>query len=377
MQEKTKKLITAVAILIGTVIGAGVLGMPYVAAKSGFIVLLGYLLIFGSLILWTTLCFGEVLLRTKGPHHLTGIAYRYLGRKGKTIMFYLMGISVFSSLIAYMIGVGESISFIIFGNSEGMVAFGALFGFFMSYLLWGGISSLKKFEKIGVGMILIMIFLIVILFYDKIDTQNLQTFNPVYILLPFGVVMFSLVEFYSLPSIRNVLTGSEKLLKKAIFIGMAIPIIFYVIFNFIVVGYAGENTPEVSTLELGPIFIILGIITMFTSYLSLGTALERSYMLDFEDKKKRAWFKATIIPIVVFLLLQFFEFFSFVTVISAGGVIAGGLITIMILIIHQKAKKEGNRKPEYEVGKHRMTKAIVSLLFLMGIVLELGSIFGI
>ena len=35
-----KKILTGTSILIGTCVGAGVLGIPYVAAQSGFIVAL-------------------------------------------------------------------------------------------------------------------------------------------------------------------------------------------------------------------------------------------------------------------------------------------------------------------------------------------------
>ena len=36
-----KRLITAVSIMVGTAIGAGVLGIPYVAAQAGFLAVVG------------------------------------------------------------------------------------------------------------------------------------------------------------------------------------------------------------------------------------------------------------------------------------------------------------------------------------------------
>ena len=92
--DLTKKMLTAISILVGTVVGAGVLGMPYVAARAGFFVVLGYLLIFGGLIMWINLCFGEVLLRTKEEHQLMGIASKYLGQKGKDFMFIIEIINI-------------------------------------------------------------------------------------------------------------------------------------------------------------------------------------------------------------------------------------------------------------------------------------------
>ncbi len=113
---------------------------------------------------------------------------------------------------------------------------------------------------------------------------------------------------------------------------------------------------------------------MFTSYLSLGTALERSYMLDYDNRKKFAWFKASILPIAVFLILQFFDFFSFVTVISIGGVVSGGLITVMILIIHKKALKDGDRRPEYAMHSSKTLVILASMLFFAGIIVEVFNL---
>ncbi len=375
ISEKNRSVITAISIIVGTVVGVGFLGMPYVAVKSGFFVTIGYLLLLGSLILLVNLYFGEIILRTKGEHQLVGYAYKYLGGKGKKIMFILVVFAILSALLAYMIGVGQSLSYLIFGNGNYEVGLGALFGFFMSYLLWRGVYSLRKYEKLGVGALIFMLVTIAIFFAKDINFSNYLGFNKSYFFLPLGVVLFSLIEFFSLPSVVRVLKKREKLTKKVIIVGSIITIFIYAIFTFMVVGIAGENTPQVSTISLGPLFIIIGIITMFTSYLALGTALERSFMVDYREKKKKAWFKSSILPIVAFLLLELFDFFSFTNVITFGGVIAGGLIIIIVLTIHRKAQVQGNRIPEYQLHLSKMLVILLSLLFLTGMVIEIVGFF--
>ncbi len=371
IKEENKELITAISIIIGTVVGVGFLGLPYTAAKAGFFVTAGYLLVFGSLILLINLYFGEVILRTRGEHHLIGFTQKYLGKTCKDIMFVLVTMAIFSALLAYMIGVGESLSFLFFGDLTYQIEFGALFGFAMSYLLWRGVKSLRKYEKIGVGALIVLLFLIAFLYSGKIDYSNLMTFNKSYFFLPLGVVLFSLIEFFSLPAVARVLKKNKKQTKKAIVIGTAIIIFIYLFFTLIVVGVAGENTPEVSTIAFGPLFIAIGIITMFTSYLALGTALERILMIDYRNKKRRAWFKTAIVPIVLFLILNFFEFLTFIDILSIGGVIAGGLIVIMVLAIHQKAITLGNRNPEYKISLNKLLAISISLIFILGIIIEI------
>ena len=83
MDSDKKRFFSAVSILVGTCIGAGVLGIPYVAAQVGFFVALAYIMLIGLLVFTINLYFGEVILRTKGDHQIAGYAGKYLGRKGK------------------------------------------------------------------------------------------------------------------------------------------------------------------------------------------------------------------------------------------------------------------------------------------------------
>ena len=85
-----KPLLEAIATLVGFTIGAGILGIPYVIAKAGFVTGIINILIIGILVLFLNLYSGEIVLRTKGDHQLTGYASIYLGKTGK----FLMAISI-------------------------------------------------------------------------------------------------------------------------------------------------------------------------------------------------------------------------------------------------------------------------------------------
>ena len=233
-------------------------------------------------------------------------------------------------------------------------------------------SLLKLFEKSGVIISLILLFSICFSFLNKINLSNLSYIHINHIFLPFGIILFSMMSFFSIPAAKLVLDGKKKLMKKAIILGTLIPAFFYLIFTFIVVGFMGDQTPEIATFALGGIFIFMGITAMFTSYLSLGNALQQNYIFDFKNSKKKAWFKASIIPIIIFLLTQIFkDFFSFIRVLSLGGVVSGGLIAILILIIHKRAVKLGDRKPEFLLPVNRVLMVVLTLIFASGIFLEL------
>ena len=369
-----KRFLIAVSILVGTCIGAGVLGIPYVAAQSGFFVAIGYILILGFLILTVNLYLGEISLRTKGNHQLIGYAKRYLGRRGKRIMEFETVFGIYAALIAYSLGMGDSLSVLIFGDVSYGLHLGALVGFTMAGLLRGGLKSLKKFEKWGVFIILLLLIAIFIMFSGKLHLENLMSFNLTHVFLPFGIVLFALMSFHAIPEVKETLAKNEKIFKKVIITGTLVSVIFYMLFAFIVVGFSGSNTPEISTLTLGAVFILLGIFTMFTSYLVVGNALMDNFRFDERYSKNVSWFLAAIVPIALFLLTQFFKFFSFTKILSIGGVVAGGLTAILVLLMVKKSKEKGERIPEYSIPAKWWMIGVLLLIFLAGLIREIWMV---
>ena len=155
---KSQKL-AGVAILVGTTIGAGILGLPYVVMKSGFLIGTINILFVAGLILLLNLYLGEVTLRTKSTHQLPGYAEKYLGKKGKNLMALSLFIGIFSALVAYLIGEGKSLSFLFTGTTDYSLQFGIAFWFFMAFITHYGLKSLKKGEKIGVSAVIILMIL--------------------------------------------------------------------------------------------------------------------------------------------------------------------------------------------------------------------------
>ncbi|MBU1704212.1 MAG: hypothetical protein KJ922_02520, partial [Nanoarchaeota archaeon] len=102
-----KNLYQAIATLIGFTIGAGILGIPFVIAKAGFVTGIIDIVLIGIAILFINLYIGEISLRTKGSHQLTGYADKYLGKWGKGLMTFSMIFGMYGALIAYTVKEGE------------------------------------------------------------------------------------------------------------------------------------------------------------------------------------------------------------------------------------------------------------------------------
>lgn len=367
----SKKYFSATSVLVGSCIGAGVLGIPFVAAQSGFFVALAYILIIGLVILLVNLYLGEIILRTKGDHQLIGYVEKYLGRRARHMMEFAVIFGIYAALIAYMLGLGKSLSFLVFGNFGYDIHFGIAIGLLMSLLLRGGLNSLKKFEKYGVLIILSLLIAIFFLFIGDVKVSNLINFNFEYLLLPFGVVLFALMSFHSIPEIKLILKRKENLFKRVLWTGSIISVLFYSLFTLVVVGYKGMETPDIATLALGTVFVFLGVFTMLTSYLASGNALRESFQFDERYTTEQSWFLATIVPIFLFLFTQLTDFFSFTTILSLGGVVSGGIMAIMILFMVRKSKKHGNRQPEYSIPFNWELIWFLIFIFVVGMIVQL------
>ncbi|MFA4953276.1 MAG: aromatic amino acid transport family protein [Candidatus Pacearchaeota archaeon] len=373
-----KSLFTAAAILIGTVVGAGFLGIPGVVSKSGFFVGLFYLIFIFLIILFINLLLGEIVLRTKGHHQLSGYAHKYLGDKGKKLMCASQVFGIYFALLAYLIGISTSINFIFnYGNLNFALLIGIVVWVLFSFIISFKISSLRKLLGYGSLAIIFLILIITFIKFPQVDYENLKGFNLENIFLPFGVILFAFLGFSAMPEIEQYLHGKEKLLRKSLIIGTSVPFVIYLIFMFLIVGIYGNSVPELATLMMGVTVIILGILTMSNAYIALSMALKDMYVWDFSISGRKSWMFVVSVPLVLFIILNFLNFASFIAIISIGGVVSGGLTGILILLMIKKAKEKGNRKPEYSLKFNKFILYFIGLIFLLGIIYEILNVMGI
>ena len=70
---KDRQSLLAMGTIIGTAIGAGTFGLPYIASKAGFVPVVVMLLVLGIFTIYSNLMYGEVTLRTRKKCRLTEI----------------------------------------------------------------------------------------------------------------------------------------------------------------------------------------------------------------------------------------------------------------------------------------------------------------
>jgi tyrosine-specific transport protein len=288
------KLAIASTTLIGTIIGAGILGIPYVIAKTGFVYGLLLIILLGGAYVFLNLFLGEVILRTKKQHQLPGYAEKYLGKWGKRLMTLSMFIGLYGALTAYLIGEGAALHTIFGWGVPLMYTF--IFFAITVYIIYRGIKATGKAELILISLLFLVVVFIGLLSYNQIQFSNLVHFDLTKILVPYGVIVFAFVGLPSIPEMQEELGREKKKMKKAILVGSVIPIVLYIAFSLIIIGIVGlENfellgpNERIATIALslysnqilGIFANLLAVLAMFTSFLTIGTALVEIFEYDY------------------------------------------------------------------------------------------------
>ena len=370
-----KRFLEAVATLMGTTIGAGVLGIPYVVAKSGLAVGLLHIIIIGAAVMLVNLLLGEVVLRTKGNHQLTGYAEKYLGTAGKRLMALAMVFGIYGALLAYIIGAGNSLNAIL----PNLTPFAGSIIFFAiaSAIVYFGLKAVEEFELLlsFLTIVVISIIIVVAATSGRFSAANFTETSLQNLFVPYGVVLFAFLGASAIPEMREELGSGRgrRLLRRAIIIGGLVPIVLYSLFAVAVVGVAGASTGQIATVslgrELGPIMAVFAnlfaVLAMSTSFIALGLALKEMYAYDYRLRTKTAWFLTCCVPLLAFFL----GLKNFIAVLGLAGAIAGGIEGILLVAMHKAAKKKkAEVKPEYKISLPRLATVALAIMFLFGII---------
>jgi len=363
----------AITLIIGTIVGAGILGLPYIFAKAGFLAGILNLVIVGSAATLMSLYVGEVSLRTKEKHQLAGLAEVYLGKKWKIFMTIFEIFGTYTAVIAYLIGIGWALRDI-FGFGDPLI-FSSIFFVIASPLVYLGIRRLGQSELLITFSKLALVIIICTLLLPYINTNNLNQINPSKILLPFGLVLFASLGYSVIPEVKEILKNNQKKIFSAILIASIVSLSIYFIFTYTFVGVFGSRVEEIATKamieykKLGDIFILL---TMITPYLALSKVVEDVYINDWKLDKRLSWFITAFIPFIIFV----FSNLDFVNLLSISGTYAGGMMGLLTGFITLKARKS-KTKPVYIVPGGNFLIYLTMAVFVSGMLFYSLILFNI
>ncbi len=367
--------ILALSTLVGTIVGAGVFGLPYVTSRSGIIPAVFYFVLLGGAVMLLHLCMGEIALRTKEKHRLIGYARMYLGNKGKAIAIFSTLFGITGALLAYIILGGEFLAVILSPllSLEGVWA-SLVFWLMVAPFVVFGIQLIAKAEawmNVALFLVIGMVFLFAAP-HVKLDNFSLGTADVEGLFLPFGVIFFALAGWSAIPEVAELFKKrtERRNLDNVIVWTTLITVSFYIVFSFFVVGVSGRATSEdaLSGLKtfLGEKIVALGalfgLLAVATSFLILGNYLKNSLYRDFRMPLPVALAIALFVPLALFLV----GLRRFIEVVGIVGAIMGAVEGVLILLIFQGAKTRGNREPEYKLPFPKVFQYALMFILALG-----------
>ncbi|MFH1631518.1 MAG: aromatic amino acid transport family protein [bacterium] len=343
-ESKNRIFWRSVQPLVGSVIGVGIFGLPFVFAQAGFGIALIHLIVLALVNAVILITYGDIIMNTSGHARFTGIVRRYMGRGWSWFATLIMFGAVWGAMVAYIIIGGTFLHALISPIVGGeLMIYQLVFFAISSLLLIGGLGFISRLEVVFVLALLIMLFLIMVGSAPYVDVSNLKTIEPTNWFLPFGVVLFAFGGLAAVPEMAHVLGRYKPMLRRSIIIGISTVAIVYLAFSGIVVAVTGSNTSEEAILGLGSYIgdwaivlgSLIGLFSVFTSFLILGVSVMDTMIYDFKRRFYLSWLVAILVPFVIFLLGAR----SFIGVISFTGGLLGGLIGVLAVYLYLKAKK--------------------------------------
>jgi len=366
----------AIAVLIGTTVGAGIFALPYAFSKVGFFIGLLYLIVLGLAVLTIEICYAEIVLRTKEEKEMAGYVKTYSGRIGEILIALSLILGIYAALTAYVIGVGtylEAFFEPLFGGN--LILWGLIFWFFGSLVCYFGLGLMSRFELfMSVALIAVAIF-IFIFSLPHLKIENFVVSNFVFnfknLFYPFGIILFALGGASAIPTMKRILKNETAFLKKAVIIGFVVPVVIYTLFAFTVLGVTGGETSEEGIIGLSSflgnkvllIGGVFGALAMSTSFFALSFVLKELLRRDYKIKNFYAWGLTVFIPLLLFLLGA-----GFARIIGFSGAVLSGFQGIILIETYYRAKLKGNREPEFKFNLPKPVAYLIYLIFILGLI---------
>lgn len=393
------KIISGSLLICGTTIGAGMLGIPLVTAAAGFGPGLLATCLVWLFMLATGFLFLEATLWMSEGSNLLSMSYRLLGARGRALagvffvfLYYSLMIAYFSAGAPILGGALTSLSGITLPPTFVSLIFGLIFGVVVAI-------SPKSIDRtnviLSVAMVMMWLGLIGV-GSQEVEMVRLKKSQWGAFSLTFPV-LFGAFGFHNvIPSLCFYLKKDVKILKLCMIIGTIIPLIVYIVWQWLIIGsIPSESIAE--TLKQGlPVTQALRAVTGCPSVLWLGNAfaffaivtsiLGVSFsMVDFLGDglkiQKRSGVNRVILTLITYVPPFFFAAINpyiFDTALGIAGGLGEALLNGLLPVgLVWAGRYQMNLQGEPLLRGGRPMLILLGILSLMVMGLEIGILWGV
>ena len=357
--KKDQKRLTffeAVSIVAGLGMGGGIMAVPFLASLNGILQIVPVMCLAFLINVLLHLMVVEVVLRDEEPKQLVEVFGKYIFMRGfvgaflNWVFFGLIVVTFYSLLAAYIVGCGEII--------KEILGLPLWTGKIITYLICAGVvffglKALGISEKWAlIGHIAVLLVLVLGASRMPLNRIPLLSGSLKTGLALYGMIMFSLACFFSVPQAAEGLTWNKKLIPRAVVLGISINFAGIMIMTFMAMLVSHKVT-EIAILGLGEAVgkwaLILGSVFAFLSMLACYWSVSYALAVVLEERLKWNYRLAWLVATFPTLLLAIPNLTSFQGAMRyAGGAMA--VLTAILVVPALAISRRDKEKSAFDTG---------------------------
>ena len=268
-------------LIAGTTIGVGMLALPVATGPSGFIPSVSIYVVSWIFMICTGLLLVEVCLWLPPDTSFITMADRLLGPIGRHIFWVAYLFLFLTVMIAHVAGGGSILSDILGWNIPKQLS-SIIYVAAIAPIVYLGAHSVDRINKILISGVVLSYFAFVVVSVNQVNFHYLSysSWSKAWLALP---ILFTAFTFQIIiPTLMTYMKRDVPKVRLAIFIGASIPLVIYLIWEFLILGIVpsdglseaarlGQNAVEPlrlyvknsSILTIGKAFAFFALTTSF------------------------------------------------------------------------------------------------------------------
>ncbi len=342
MESDSSRIWSAARPLIGTMIGVGILGLPYAILQVGIGIGILELLLAALISFLVLRLYGDLVMIRGGKARFIQVIGRELGHLGTGIAAFAYIGATFGALLAFIIFGGQFLRVVTFPIFPMTITTASVVFFVVaSFFTIGGSLFVARAQKFLIPLFIGLIVLLMIVAAPHMTVVHVLASASGNMSIPLGVMLFAFGGLSAVPEMRDILGKRSDLLPKSIIRASVIVPMVYTVFGIGILAVTGVATTENGILGLsavGKSLVLLAcgiaLLTTFNAYTNLATQLTNTFLYDLRMRFVSAWMTTASLPFALFLMGAQ----RIASVLSITGGILSSLTAIMMLIAYERAR---------------------------------------
>lgn len=371
-QNSIIKILGSIMIIVGTMIGGGILALPIITAKLGFVIGSILIVVVWSIMTYTAVVISDISCSMPYGSSFKTIAEKYLGKSGGIVASIAFLVLMYFISTAYISAAASSFytDFPQISQKVSSLLFVIIFGSIVVL----GTRFVDYANRFFIILKILVLVILCIVFNRYIETANLFV-SPVdlsaSLVIAIPVFTTSFTSHIIVPALSDYLGKNAKDMKRIVIIGSIIPLILYIIWVVTILGVLPLHGPvsfmdsifnhiPVDKANIGNILTALGskirtpvtdavlhvftYVAIMTSFLSVNLSLFH-FNLDtyklYKTKKVIGYSIATLLTFAIPLIINQLDPDIFIYAMTCVGLSIAVLLMIMPALMAFKMDRSG------------------------------------